>query len=65
MPPDLFQKIILKNYKNQTWNLSDDFPSSRELFLLEAIKIKKIKNFSTIVFDKYKKFYQRGRKILV
>ncbi len=50
----LVSKIILHNYKNETWNLADDFPTSREVFLLEATKIKNIKNFSKIPFEKYK-----------
>ena len=50
----LVSKIILHNYKNETWNLADDFPSSREVFLLEAIKVKNIKNFAFISFDEYK-----------
>ena len=50
----LISKIILHNHYNETWNLADDVPSSREAFLLEAIKIKKIKNFSTTSFEEYK-----------
>jgi len=49
----LVSKIILQNYNNQIWNLADDFPSSRELFLLEAVKIKNFKNFSKIPFKEY------------
>ncbi len=51
----LISKIIIQNYKNETWNLADDFPTSREVFLLEASKIKNIKNLSTISFEKFKK----------
>lgn len=51
----LISKIILQNCSNEIWNVADDFPSSREAFLLEAIKIKKIKNFSIISFEEYKK----------
>ena len=58
----LVSKIILKNYKNQVWNVADDLPSSRELFLSEAIRIKNFKNFSTIVFDKYKKTLSKRSK---
>ena len=50
----LISKIILHNYKNETWNLADDFPTTREVFLLEVTKIKKSKNFSIIPFNKYK-----------
>lgn len=50
----LISKIILHNYKNETWNLADDSPTSREIFLLEATKVKNIKNFSIIPFKKYK-----------
>ena len=50
----LISKIILHNYKNETWNLADDSPTSREVFLLEATKINNIKNFSIIPFKKYK-----------
>tara|TARA_X000000950_G_scaffold178738_1_gene216883 strand:+ start:1718 stop:2560 length:843 start_codon:yes stop_codon:yes gene_type:complete len=49
----LVSKIILENLNNEIWNLADDFPSSRELFLLEAIKIKNIKNFVRIPFEEY------------
>ena len=67
----LISKIILQNYNNEIWNLADDFPSSRELFLLEAIKIKKIKNFSTIPFKEYevtlseraKKFWHNNKRV--
>ena len=53
------------------WNLSDNSPSSREKFLLEIIKIKKIKNFSTISFDEYentlsersKKFWFNNKRV--
>ena len=44
----------MHNYKNETWNLADDFPTTREVFLLEVTKIKKSKNFSIIPFNKYK-----------
>ena len=67
----LISKIILKNYNNEIWNLADDFPSSRELFLLEAIKIKNIKNFSFISFEEYeatlseraKKFWLNNKRV--
>ena len=45
----LISKIILENFNNEIWNLADDFPSSRELFLLEVIK-----NFARIEFEEYK-----------
>ncbi len=51
----LISKIILENFNNETWNLADDFPSTRELFLLEVIKIKNIKNFAKIQFEEYEK----------
>ena len=50
----LITKIILENLNNEIWNLADDFPSSRELFLLEVIKIKNIKNYTRIQFEEYK-----------
>ena len=67
----LISKIILQNYNNEIWNLADDFPSSRELFLLEAIKIKNIKNFSTVPFKEYeptlseraKKFWHNNKRV--
>ncbi len=67
----LISKIILKNYSNEIWNLSDDFPSSREIFMLEAIKIKNIKNFSMIPFEEYeatlsdkaKKFWLNNKRV--
>ncbi len=67
----LISKIILQNFNNQVWNLSDNSPSSREKFLLEIIKIKKIKNFSTISFDEYedtlsersKKFWFNNKRV--
>ena len=49
----LISKIILENINNEIWNLADDFPSSRELFLLEAIKIKNIKSFVRIQFQEH------------
>ena len=59
----IISKIILYNHHNETWNLADDSPSSREAFLLEAIKIKKVKNFSSISFEEYKNFLSdRSRK---
>ena len=51
----LISKIILENLNNEIWNLADDFPSSRELFLLEVIKIKNIKNFTKIQFEEHEK----------
>ena len=50
----LITKIILENLNNEIWNLADDCPSSRELFLLEIIEIKNIKNFTRIQFEEYK-----------
>ena len=51
----LITKIILYNYNNEVWNLSDDLPTTREAFLLEAIKVKKIKHYTTISFKEYEK----------
>ena len=67
----LISKIILENFNNEIWNLADDFPSSRELFLLEAIKIKNIKNFARIPFEEYeatlsdraKKFWLNNKRV--
>ena len=67
----LISKIILENFNNEIWNLADDFPSSRELFLLEAIKIKNIKNFARIQFEEYeatlsdraKKFWLNNKRV--
>ena len=67
----LISKIILENFHNEIWNLADDFPSSRELFLLEVIKIKNIKNFERIPFEEYegtlseraKKFWLNNKKV--
>ena len=67
----LISKIILENFNNEIWNLADDFPSSRELFLLEAIKIKNIKNFARIQFEEYeatlsdraKKFWINNKRV--
>ena len=59
----LVSKIILENYKNEVWNLSDDLPSSREEFLLEVMKVKNIKKISTISFAKYSKtISERSKK---
>ena len=58
----LISKIILHNHDNEIWNLADDSPSSREAFLLEVIKIKKIKNFSTTSFEEYKNFLSKRSK---
>ena len=51
----LISKIILENFNNEIWNLADDFPSSRELFLLEVIKVKNIKNYTRIPYEEYEK----------
>ena len=67
----LISKIILENFNNEIWNLADDFPSSRELFLLEAIKIKNIKNFANVQYEKYeetlsdraKKFWLNNKRV--
>ncbi|MDA9707831.1 NAD-dependent epimerase/dehydratase family protein [Alphaproteobacteria bacterium] len=67
----LISKIILENLNDEIWNLADDFPSSRELFLLEAIKFKNIKNFASIQFEKYestlsdkaKKFWLNNKRV--
>ena len=67
----LISKIILENFHNEIWNLADDFPSSRELFLLEVIKMKNIKNFERIPFEEYegtlseraKKFWSNNKKV--
>ena len=67
----LISKIILENFNNEIWNLADDFPSSRELFLLEAIKIKNYKNFARIQFQEYednlsdraKKFWLNNKRV--
>ena len=67
----LITKIILENLNNEIWNLADDFPSTRELFLLEVIKIKNIKNFARIEFEEYeatlsdraKKFWHNNKRI--
>ena len=62
----LVSKIILKNYDNEIWNLADNSPSSREDFLLEAIKIKKIKYFSSISFQEYVgSISERSRKFWI
>ena len=67
----LVSKIIFENRKNEVWNLADNYPSTREAFLKEAIKIKKIKKFSTIAFEEYyktlsersKKFWTNNKKV--
>jgi nucleoside-diphosphate-sugar epimerase len=67
----LISKIMLENSNNEIWNLADDFPSSRELFLLEVIKIKNIKNFERISFEEYqvtlsdkaKKFWLNNKRV--
>ena len=67
----LISKIILENYKDEVWNLADDLPSSREAFISEVIKVKKIKKFSTIAYNKYsevisertKKFWLNNKRV--
>ena len=67
----LISKIILENVNNEIWNLADDFPSSRELFMLEVIKVKNIKNFVRIQFEEYeatlsdraKKFWHNNKRV--
>jgi nucleoside-diphosphate-sugar epimerase len=67
----LISKIILENFNNEIWNLADDLPSSRELVLLEAIKIKNIKNYARVHFEEYeaslsdraKKFWLNNKRV--
>ena len=67
----LISKIIIENFNNEIWNLADDFPSTRELFLLEAIEIKNIKNIARIEFEEYeatlsdraKKFWYNNKRV--
>ena len=47
---------ILFSSQNDIWNLSDNTPSSREDFLMEIVKINKIKKYKIINFKKYEKF---------
>ena len=62
----LVSKIILENYKDEVWNLADDLPSSREAFLSEVIKVKKITKFSTISYEKYSKtISERSKKFWI
>ena len=62
----LVSKIILENYKDEVWNLADDLPCSREAFLSEVIKVKKITKFSTISYEKYSKtISERSKKFWI
>ena len=62
----LVSKIILENHKDEVWNLADDLPSSREAFLSEVIKAKKITKFSTISYEKYSKtMSERSKKFWI
>ena len=62
----LVSKIILENHKDEVWNLADDLPSSREAFLSEVIKVKKITKFSTISYEKYSKtISERSKKFWI
>ena len=51
----VISKILLETNSNEIWNLSDDVSSTREEFLLEIVKLKKIKSYKTLDFREYKK----------
>ncbi len=67
----IISKILLINNKGETWNLSDSNPSSREDFLLEIVKINKLKNYEFVDFKNYekalsdesKKFWLNNKKV--
>ena len=67
----IISKILLQNRRNEFWNLSDDVPSSREDFLMEVVKLKKIKNYKFINYDQAKKkiskkadsFWSKSKKV--
>lgn len=50
----IISKILLESNCTEVWNLSDNLSSTREDFLLEIIKLKKIKKYETISFKKSK-----------
>ena len=67
----VISKILLESNSNEIWNLSDNLSSTREDFLLEIVKLKKIKKYETISFKKYKgslskkarKFWYNNKKV--
>ena len=50
----MISKILLESNSTEIWNLSDNLSSTREDLLLEIIKLKKVKKYETISFNKYK-----------
>ena len=50
----VISKILLESNSTEIWNLSDNLSSTREDVLLEIVKLKKIKQYETISFKKYK-----------
>ena len=50
----IISKILLESNSSEVWNLSDNLSDTRENFLLEIVKLKKIKKYNTINFKEYK-----------
>jgi nucleoside-diphosphate-sugar epimerase len=50
----VISKILLESNSTEIWNLSDNLSSTREDVLLEIVKLKKVKQYETISFKKYK-----------
>ena len=50
----IISKILLESNSTEIWNLSDNLSSTREDLLLEIVKLKKVKQYETISFKKYK-----------
>ena len=56
----IISKIIFNTNTNCIWNLADDEPSTREDYLLEIVRIKKIKKYKFIDYERYEKTITRN-----
>ena len=67
----LITTILFCSNKSNCWNIVDDLPSTRENFVLRIIKLKKVKNYNFISYDKKKvgalskkrKFWEANKKV--
>ena len=58
----IITKILLEGYSDEIWNVVDNEPSSREDYLREIIKLKKIKNFKNVDFLDVQKSMKKNTK---
>ena len=56
---------LFNSSKNETWNLVDDLPTTREEFVERLIQLKKVKNYNFKNYEDLKKaFLEIKKKVL-